>query len=178
MGENKSGTSSTPELRFPVTKSPEGGVQRGEIDVDALAESLSRALVEATNKRQLTTRLKQAADVVFAYFGVRMGRGRRYLIDDRRRKRIVDRLFERLPERTGAGVVTALTEVLYAIDGATMDDWIMGRDQRSKGYRTIKTVLRDNEQVERFMDLVPDAKWEEVHPFITKAVEQWQTTEE
>jgi hypothetical protein len=42
-----------------------------------------------------------------------------------------------------------------AIDGATKDDWLMGRDPKSNGraWKDIETVLRDAAQVERLMEL-------------------------
>jgi hypothetical protein len=63
-------------------------------------------------------------------------------------------------------------QLCQAIDGAANDDWLMGRDPKSRpgGYRDLKTVLRDAAQVERLIQVaaeVPaeDFEWTEPPPF-------------
>ena len=46
-------------------------------------------------------------------------------------------------------------DLIQAIDGALLDDWLMGRDPKARpeGWRDIDTILRDAAQVERLMGL-------------------------
>lgn len=101
---------------------------------------------EATLHFQETKRkLDAQARLVFEYFRAAFGKRDSYLYCEDHRKRLVRRLTE-----NGGDV----SELFYAIDGAKKDDWIMGRAKGSKGYKTIDTVLRDREQVNKFLENV------------------------
>lgn len=102
---------------------------------------------EATGRRKtVEAGLDLAADVLFAYHRDRFGHPRA-ILDDKRRNRIIARL------RENGGDVS---ELLYALDGALKDDWIMGRAKEStKKYDSIDTIFRDRGQVERFLALLP-----------------------
>ena len=71
------------------------------------------------------------------------GKGPKPKFDSKRRSRIQARLREH-----DAATLKA------AIRGALADDWIMGRDPKSRrSYRGIETILRDASQVERLAEL-------------------------
>jgi hypothetical protein len=47
-------------------------------------------------------------------------------------------------------------ELLYAIDAARADDWIIGRDPKSpKKYDGIEVIFRDRPQIERLSGETP-----------------------
>ena len=71
----------------------------------------------------------------------------RAILNDLRRTRIAARLAE--------GFTVA--DLKRAADGATRDDWLMGRAEgvRAGGHRDVETVFRDAAQVERLMQLAP-----------------------
>lgn len=73
------------------------------------------------------------------------------LYPDRKPKFSPDRR-ERVQARLNDGF--SAEELQRAIDGATFDDWIMGRADKARpgGYRDIETVLRDVAQVERLIE--------------------------
>lgn len=73
----------------------------------------------------------------------------RAVLNDARRTRIASRLAE--------GFTVA--DLKRAADGATRDDWLMGRAEgvRAGGHRDVETVYRDAAQVERLMQLAPKA---------------------
>lgn len=100
-------------------------------------------------------RVEAGARLVFEYFRAAMGKGDRYLWNDKDKARIVARL------RENAGNVS---ELFYAIDGAKRDDWIMGRANGSKGYKSVETVLRDRAQVNRFVELAKAGDDPPPHP--------------
>jgi len=83
----------------------------------------------------------------------------RTIFDGKRASQITARLRE-----NGADV----TELLYAVDGALRDDWIMGRAPKTNGqtYNGIETIFRERAQVERLVALVPAKRPE--HPFLTQ----------
>jgi hypothetical protein len=69
--------------------------------------------------------------------------GRRPKLTSERRKRVAARLAEGFtPE-----------ELKLAVEGAELDDWLMGRKKDSPGYRDIETLLRDAAQVEKLREL-------------------------
>ncbi len=65
------------------------------------------------------------------------------------------RWLKRLAARLAEGFTVA--DLKRAADGATRDDWLMGRAQgvRAGGHRDVETVYRDAAQVERLMALAP-----------------------
>ena len=94
-------------------------------------------------------RLEKASEVreVFDHWALKLHPGQTMKFDEKRRKRIKARLAE--------GFTVA--DLKLAIDGALKDDWLMGRKDGTpkNGYRDLKTVLRDAEQVERLKELAP-----------------------
>lgn len=118
---------------------------------------------KADAQRKRRSEENSAAKVVFAYWQEVMGKPRA-LFDDRRRSRIIARL------RENSGDVG---ELLFAIDGAEKDDWLMGRDNKSGGkkYNDIETVLRDRAQVEKLAESIGAYQRGEEHP-IMKAMQR------
>lgn len=58
-----------------------------------------------------------------------------------------------------------LSEILFALDGARKDDWIMGRDARSSTkYDTPETILRDRGTIERHASRISAYTRSEDHP--------------
>jgi hypothetical protein len=76
---------------------------------------------------------------------------RKPMFSPERRKRIAKRLAEGF----------SAADLCKAVDGATLDDWLMGRKEGSPGYRDVKQVLRDAAQVERLIELAEQAKQRE-----------------
>lgn len=112
----------------------------------------TRATAFLAEWQRTTERLKQddaflrMAEVVFAYWAARMGHAKA-LLDAKREKKIIARLKENRGD---------LGELLYVVDGARKDDWLMGRDPRCpRAYDGIETLFRDREQVERLAQLTP-----------------------
>jgi len=103
------------------------------------------SITDAANER--ANRQAEAAsreELVFDYWRVQHGHPRSVL-DQKRRARIRSRL------RENAGDVS---ELLFAIDGARKDDFLMGRDERAnRRYDGLETILRDRAQVERLAQL-------------------------
>jgi hypothetical protein len=105
---------------------------------------------------------KQAAldlgvELVFTYWRDRMGFDPdRTILNEKRRKRILDRLLENSAD---------VSELLYCVDGAVRDDWTMGRAPNStKPYNGTETIFRDREKVEGLVQLVKNRL--EVHPYL------------
>lgn len=75
------------------------------------------------------------------------------------------RIVARLKENDGD-----IGEILYALDGAFRDDWLMGRDPRSNGKKwdDVDTILRDRAQVERLARAMPAFVKGKPHPLIPK----------
>lgn len=94
-------------------------------------------------------RLDQGASVraVFDYWAMKLHPGQSMKFDEKRKKRIRARLAEGF----------SVDDLKLAIDGALKDDWLMGRKDGTpkNGYRDLKTILRDAEQVERLKELAP-----------------------
>ncbi len=67
------------------------------------------------------------------------------MADRKRRARVLARLHD---GRT-------VDELLRVLDGVERSDWHMGRDPRTKGakYIGIKTIYRDDEQIDKFLEL-------------------------
>lgn len=120
------------------------------------------ALLQAGAARRETKEaaLEHAAKIVFGYWRDTLGWDpKRTMFAGKRKARIITRL------RENNGDVSTL---LYAVDGALRDDWIMGRDARStKTYKDTSTVFRDLEQVEK---LAAQAKnRQDHHPYLGEA---------
>lgn len=110
----------------------------------------------AKREKEKQDRQNDTAAMVFSYWQVVMGK-QRAVMDPTR----VTRIKTRLRENSGD-----VSELLYAIDGARNDDWLMGRDSRSKGknYNGIETIFRDREMVEKLAERVGGYKRGETHP--------------
>lgn len=102
--------------------------------------------------------LRLGAEVTFKYWAARMGRTDSTRLDRKREARLVSRL------RENGGDVS---ELLYAVDGALRDDWLMGRDAHApRKYDGIETLFRDRAQVERLVGLAPGRNGQ--HPFLAQ----------
>lgn len=101
---------------------------------------------------------KSDAEDVFTHWAKRLMPKARFTPE--RRKRIEARLKEDF----------SVADLCKAIDGALKDDWLMGRDPKSRkgGWRDIDTVLRDAAQVERLITLADEPEyaedWGEIKP--------------
>lgn len=145
-------TDACPTRDDPAHGEWEGKGKEGEGEKEQ--EGNSKALVSLRETDPVThaaerriEQQREAADreaLVFDYWRVQMGKPRSVL-DDKRRARIRARL------REASGNVS---DLLFAIDGARRDDFLMGRDVRSpRKYDGLETILRDRAQVERLMQL-------------------------
>jgi len=128
--------------------------------LDTLRQTATHAHVEAhASKAAAREKLMRfGATVVFTYWATLFDHPTARM-DDKRERRIRSRLVENNGN---------VSEVLYALDGALKDDWIMGRDQQStKKYDGLDTILRDRAQVERF---TAGARWTPGvdHPYIAR----------
>jgi hypothetical protein len=87
------------------------------------------------------------AAYLFGYWAHRLGHGQA-LFDPQREARIL----KRLDEADGKP-----RDLLFAIDGALKDPYLMGRDPRTEGkrYDGVQTIFRDRAQVERLAGLCP-----------------------
>lgn len=169
-------------LREPSVSPPRADIEpsSGEVEVEVELGSgagKGKALVElrstqtpATSGVELRTQervtreraLAAGAEVVFAYWKARLGKNGRTVLDRKRESRIVARL------RENGGDVA---ELLYAIDGALRDDYLMGRDPKApRAYDGVETIFRDRAQVERLASTVPQRA--ERHPFLEQPQEE------
>lgn len=79
---------------------------------------------------------------VFDHWRVTMQKDARSTLTKERARKIIDRLKR-----------YSVEQIKGAITGAAQDDWIMGRSENSpKKYNDLVTILRDDTQVERFLD--------------------------
>lgn len=155
-----SGSSSS---RSRTTKKPVG--REGESNGVALATSGTSRLAALTGKREpaaVLARMAQLfgdvmterrasltvdqargvkAEILFLYWSARFGHPKA-ILDSKRKGKLVARLKENGDD---------VSELLYALDGASNDAWIMGTAQGAdRKYDDIVTILRDRGQVERF----------------------------
>ena len=101
----------------------------------------------------------QMGEVVFAYWAAKLHHPGAIL--DRKRER---RLLARLREADGDW-----GQLLYAVDGALRDDWLMGRAINSpRKYDGIETIFRDRAQVERLAEMCPKFCAGEPHALVKK----------
>lgn len=111
------------------------------------------AKTDARERRQEYRRA--LAGFVFSYWAQKMGHPGARLDRDRLRK-ISARLEECEDDPR---------ELLFAVDGALRDDWLMGKDSQStRKYDQIKTLFRNREQIEHLAELVPAFKAGAPHP--------------
>lgn len=143
-----------------VRQTPSKPPARSVAEITESIATLMASVAAGTDARIANEKLlRWKAEVAFAYWAKRMGH-ERSLLDPKRERR----LMERLRESDGD-----LHELLYAVDGAQRDDWIMGRDPRSpRKYDGDETIFRDRAQVERLARLVPAYNRGEPHPMAKK----------
>jgi len=114
--------------------------------------------VAAATTRRVARDAYQAAvaGFVFAYWQARLEH-RHALFDRKRESTILQRLRE---------VGGDPRDLLYAIDGALTDDFLMGRDPRNAGHRYdgIGTLFKSRAQVERLAEKIPAWRRGEPHP--------------
>lgn len=119
-------------------------------------EAVKAGTLERLRREELYVQL---SEVVFAYWAARLHHPNA-LLDKKRDYRIRARLRE---SRGDWGLL------LYAVDGALTDDWIMGREDRSpRAYDGIETIFRDRAQVERLAELCPRCRRGDPHPLVQK----------
>jgi hypothetical protein len=119
---------------------------RGPRDSAAVRDRLAEVFQQmGAGTRRTVTReqeRKLQAEMVFLYWTARFAHAQA-ILDHKREARIMARLAE-----NGGDV----SELLYALDGAFHDDFIMGRNEHAskKAHDGIETLLRDRGQIERF----------------------------
>lgn len=129
--------------------------QNVEACIEAL-QHLDPELLAQLEKEQMQA---AQATLVFAYWAKMMLKPRA-LLDEKREKRIVARL------RENSGDVS---ELLYVVDGAKRDDFLMGRSlNASRPYNGIETIFRDREQVERLAETQLGYRKGTAHPLAVK----------
>lgn len=159
---------------------------QAEEEVEAEVEARSTSLVGQSPKSGLQMALVEETTVeVFDRLRNRVGNG---LGDLQAGGKIVLGYFNAVMQtsfrwggKSSEKIITRLREIrdvsklLYAIDGATRDDTIMGRraDSPPNGYKRPSTVFRDSEQVERFLALARDVQPE--HPILSEMITQART---
>lgn len=130
----------------------------------ALVAQHARAFLEAVRDGTLE-RLKREdlfgkmTEVVFSYWAARLHHPTA-LLDRKRERRVMARLRE-------SGGDWGL--LCFAVDGALLDDWLMGRDVHSpRRYDGIETIFRDRAQVERLAEACRDFRAGKPHPLVLK----------
>ena len=97
--------------------------------------------------------------IVFSYWGKRLGHDEA-LFDQKRERVIRQRLVENQDN---------LSELLWAIDGALKDDWVMGRDPKSqKRFDGIENIFQDRAHVEKYAASIPQYRSKQEHPMAIK----------
>lgn len=128
------GTPKPARRRLSLTGRPADDV------IGALQILMSEVKQDADDRITVDEHRKLIAAFVFAYWAKKLNHDNARL-DEKRERVLVKRLVENGDD---------VNELLYVVDGALRDDWIMGRDARSpKRYDGIETVFRDRAQVER-----------------------------
>lgn len=118
-------------------------------------EAVTRAKAKGARRQAITEGLTVAAGIVFDYWRAIMGHAAAKFAGER-----VSKVIARLRENDGD-----LSELLYAIDGATRDDWTMGRDPKStKKYDGLESLMMDRGRIEKFLGLIPERNGR--HPFL------------
>lgn len=113
----------------------------GAAVVQRLATVLDEVTAGARERISAEQRRKLQAGVVFAYW-IHKFEHPRALMDDKRERVIVKRL-----EENGGDV----SELLFALDGARNDGWVMGTDARAHHANDgVDFILRDRGSVEKF----------------------------
>jgi hypothetical protein len=122
--------------------------------------SVTTEIIDGTRRRLAIDQMRTLqAELIFAYWAAKMDHPKT-ILDDKRERLIV----KRLSENDGD-----VSELMYAIDGALRDDWIMGRDPKStKKYDGIETLFRDRAQIERLASNMKRYKANEIHPMVAK----------
>lgn len=133
-------------LVAPASKSAALPALRGPRTHQAIMDRLAAVSDEIQSGARRALAVEQmrrlAAELVFSYWTVRFSHPKARL-DDKREARIMERLKENDDD---------VSELLYALDGAFHDEFIMGRGKHSgrPPYDGIETILRERTQVERF----------------------------
>lgn len=137
---------------------------RGSRTAASIRERMLAVFTEVADGTR--TRMKQEqvmklnAEMIFLYWTARFDHPKA-IMDDKREHKII----ARLKENDGD-----VSEILYALDGASRDDKIMGtgRCAGEGRYDGIETVLRDRGQVERFSNTRKGFKAGTPHPALAE----------
>lgn len=109
-----------------------------------LAAVFTEIAVQSRTRVSVDEVRRMKAEMVFLYWQARYDHPKSVIVkNDKRIAKIIARLKENDDD---------VSELLYALDGASHDRWIMGLDPKSEGkkYDGLETILRDRAQVERF----------------------------
>jgi hypothetical protein len=132
--------------------------QRNAIAVrDRLAAVFSEIADQSRTRISGDQLLRMQAEMVFLYWTAKFQHPNAILDKKRELK-----LIARLKENEGN-----VSELLYAMDGASHDPWTMGTAQNSqRKYDDIVTILRDRAQVERFANTFKSYREGKVHKLL------------
>lgn len=127
----------------------------------AAAQQVAVTVIAHSAKQQAKRDHRKAqAGVVFTYWQAIMHKaGARF--DSKREHCIVARLNENDGD---------VSELCFAVDGATRDDFLMGKGGTRK-YNGIETIFRDRGQVERLTEMAKGFRDGAVHPFVTRSAD-------
>lgn len=135
-------------------------VKRSATDiVEHLRADLSAAHSEAKAAKAKVKMRRAMAGLVFAYWTAKYDHPRA-LLDQARERRIMQRLEE---------CQDKVSDLLWALDGARKDKWVMGEDRHSdRKYDGIEVILRDRSQVEKFAEKTKGFREDKDHPMWVK----------
>ena len=127
--------------------------------VAALGDDLLRLRNETKASKQRLVARSVLAGIVFAYWSSRFDHPRA-LLDPKRETRLIARLAE-----CGDNV----SDLLWALDGARKDKWVMGAARNSeRKVDELETILLDRAHVERFGEQMKGFRENEPHPLALK----------
>lgn len=158
----------TAPRRQAVAVASTGSLAVARRSVGAIRERIADTFTLAQAERTAALRRTAMAEIVFAYWAAKMGRAASTLLDAKRESRLVARLRENHDN---------LSELLYCVDGAARDDFLMGRSPRSEGrtYNGIEQIFRDRGQVER-LSVAGGYRDGATHPLVARHGAQGEST--
>ena len=153
------------EIETTTTHVEPGGssvVKRGTVgEIQAHLAQVLADVQAGTQQRLRATEVRELqAELVFAYWAAKLNHNGTRL-DTKR----LHRLTARLRENEGD-----VHELLYVVDGALRDPYLIGQNQSGTKYDGIETVFRDRGQVERLAALANYAPGKQ-HKMATKYLE-------
>jgi len=127
-------------------------------------EVISEVEKETSVALQRGVEFEKAAMWVITYFKARMHLKDSFIVDDKKKIQFV---VDRLRELRGEPLERRVSVLMWACDGATQDDFLMGRNG-SPPKKTIQAIYRDNDRVSRHFQAAkePDGIHNKLQPLI------------